>query len=118
MPWYLYLALKQLFPTGRRFPFFTFISMLGVALGVALATALTEGVALVPDAAAGVGAVNRCGPTNAAASSTMPITSRTTKTRGPGDRRRCVAASLGSEIRRDDMTSTVPSTPQRGLNGR
>jgi ABC-type transport system, involved in lipoprotein release, permease component len=36
MPWYLYLALKQLFPTGRRFPFFTAISMLGVALGVAL----------------------------------------------------------------------------------
>jgi lipoprotein-releasing system permease protein len=34
MPWYLYLALKQLFPTGRRFPFFTAISMLGVALGV------------------------------------------------------------------------------------
>jgi lipoprotein-releasing system permease protein len=36
MPWYLYLALKQLFPTGRRFPFFTVISILGVALGVAL----------------------------------------------------------------------------------
>ncbi len=36
MPWPLYLALKQLFPTGRRFPFFTFISTLGVALGVAL----------------------------------------------------------------------------------
>ena len=36
MPWYLYLALKQLFPTGRRFPFFTAISMLGVALGVAV----------------------------------------------------------------------------------
>jgi lipoprotein-releasing system permease protein len=36
MPWYLYLALKQLFPTGRRFPFFTFISVTGVALGVAL----------------------------------------------------------------------------------
>lgn len=36
MPWYLYLALKQLFPTGRRFPFFTAISVLGVALGVAL----------------------------------------------------------------------------------
>src|SRR5581483_7514492 len=36
MPWYLYLALKQLFPSGRRFPFFTFISILGVALGVAL----------------------------------------------------------------------------------
>ena len=36
MPWYLYLALKQLFPTGRKFPFFTAISMLGVALGVAV----------------------------------------------------------------------------------
>lgn len=36
MPWYLYLALKQLFPSGRRFPFFTLISMLGVALGVML----------------------------------------------------------------------------------
>jgi len=36
MPWPLYLALKQLFPTGRRFPFFTFISILGVALGVGL----------------------------------------------------------------------------------
>jgi lipoprotein-releasing system permease protein len=36
MPWYLYLALKQLFPTGRRFPFFTAISALSVALGVAL----------------------------------------------------------------------------------
>ena len=34
MPWYLYLALKQLFPTGRRFPFFTLISVLGVSLGV------------------------------------------------------------------------------------
>jgi lipoprotein-releasing system permease protein len=36
MPWPLYLALKQLFPSGRRFPFFTFISILGVALGVTL----------------------------------------------------------------------------------
>jgi lipoprotein-releasing system permease protein len=36
MPWYLYLALKQLFPTGRRFPFFTAISVLGVSLGVAV----------------------------------------------------------------------------------
>jgi len=36
MPWYLYLALKQLFPTGRRFPFFTAISVLSVALGVML----------------------------------------------------------------------------------
>ena len=36
MPWYLHLAFRQLFPTGRRFPFFTLISTLGVALGVAL----------------------------------------------------------------------------------
>jgi lipoprotein-releasing system permease protein len=36
MPWPLYLALKQLFPSGRRFPFFTAISVLGVSLGVAL----------------------------------------------------------------------------------
>lgn len=36
MPWYLHLALRQLFPTGRRFPFFTVISTLGVGLGVAL----------------------------------------------------------------------------------
>ncbi len=36
MPWYLYIALRQLFPTGRRFPFFTLISILGVALGVAV----------------------------------------------------------------------------------
>ena len=34
MPWYLYLALKQLFPSGKRFPFFTAISILGVALVV------------------------------------------------------------------------------------
>ncbi len=42
MPWYLYLALKQLFPTGRRFPFFTAISILGVALGVALLVVSTS----------------------------------------------------------------------------
>ncbi len=36
MPWSLYLALKQLFPAGKRFPFFTAISMAGVMLGVAL----------------------------------------------------------------------------------
>lgn len=36
MHWPLYLALKQLFPTGRRFPFFTVISSLGGALGVAV----------------------------------------------------------------------------------
>jgi lipoprotein-releasing system permease protein len=34
MPWPIYLALKQLFPTGRV-SFFTAISILGVALGVA-----------------------------------------------------------------------------------
>ncbi|HEX2852459.1 MAG TPA: ABC transporter permease [Opitutaceae bacterium] len=42
MPWYLYLALKQLFPTGRRFPFFTAISILGVALGVAVMVIATS----------------------------------------------------------------------------
>lgn len=36
MPWPLYHALKQLFPTGKRFPFFTFMSGLGIAVGVAL----------------------------------------------------------------------------------
>ena len=36
MPWPIYLALKQLFPSGRRLPFFTLISVMGVALGVAL----------------------------------------------------------------------------------
>jgi len=36
MPWYLYLALKQLFPSGRRLSFFTAISVVSVALGVAL----------------------------------------------------------------------------------
>lgn len=35
MPWSIYLALKQLFPTGRV-SFFTLISFLGVGLGVAL----------------------------------------------------------------------------------
>jgi len=42
MPWYLYLALKQLFPSGRRFPFFTAISVLGVTLGVALLVVVTS----------------------------------------------------------------------------
>jgi len=36
VPWYFYIALKQLFPTGRRFHFFTVISTAGVMLGVAL----------------------------------------------------------------------------------
>ena len=35
MPWYFYLAFKQLFPSGR-FPFFTLISAVSVALGVGL----------------------------------------------------------------------------------
>lgn len=42
MPWFLYLALKQLFPTGRWFPFFTFMSGLGVAVGVALLVVTTS----------------------------------------------------------------------------
>jgi lipoprotein-releasing system permease protein len=42
MPWSLYLAFKQLFPTGRWFPFFTVISVLGVALGVALLVVVTS----------------------------------------------------------------------------
>lgn len=42
MPWFLYLAFKQLFPTGRRFPFFTFMSGLGVSVGVALLVVATS----------------------------------------------------------------------------
>ncbi|HUG13053.1 MAG TPA: ABC transporter permease, partial [Opitutaceae bacterium] len=34
MPWPIYLALKQLFPTGKRVHFFTVISIAGVSLGV------------------------------------------------------------------------------------
>ena len=34
MPWYLYHALKQLFPSGRLFSFFSLISIMGVMLGV------------------------------------------------------------------------------------
>ena len=41
MPWYLYLAFKQLFPSGR-FPFFTAISVLGVTLGVAVLVIVTS----------------------------------------------------------------------------
>ncbi len=41
MPWYFYLALKQLFPTGR-FPFFTAISVTGVALGVWVLVVVTS----------------------------------------------------------------------------
>ncbi|MEO5958895.1 MAG: ABC transporter permease [Opitutaceae bacterium] len=42
MPWFLYLALKQLFPTGRRFPFFTFMSTLGVSIGVLILVVATS----------------------------------------------------------------------------
>ena len=42
MPWYFYLALKQLFPTGRRFPFFTAISVMGVSLGVMVLVIVTS----------------------------------------------------------------------------
>jgi len=42
MPWYFYLALKQLFPSGRKFPFFTLISVLGVTLGVWLLVVVTS----------------------------------------------------------------------------
>ena len=34
MPWFLYHALKQLFPTGRGFSFFSLMSIIGVMLGV------------------------------------------------------------------------------------
>jgi len=35
LPWFLHLALRQLFPPGKRFPAFAMVSILGVALGVA-----------------------------------------------------------------------------------
>ena len=35
MPWFLHLALRQLFPPGKRFPAFALVSILGVGLGVA-----------------------------------------------------------------------------------
>lgn len=34
MKWWIYIAIKQLFPTGRKVAFFTLVSVLGVALGV------------------------------------------------------------------------------------
>lgn len=34
MPWYLYIAFKQLFPTGRFISFFSLMSIIGVTLGV------------------------------------------------------------------------------------
>mgnify|MGYP000965316980 CR=1 FL=1 len=47
MPWYFYLALKQLFPAGRRLPFFTLISVAGVGLGVGLGLGVGRALALV-----------------------------------------------------------------------
>jgi lipoprotein-releasing system permease protein len=35
LPWFLHLALRQLFPPGKRFPAFATVSILGVGLGVA-----------------------------------------------------------------------------------
>ena len=35
MPWFLHLALRQLFPPGKRFPALATVSILGVGLGVA-----------------------------------------------------------------------------------
>lgn len=34
MPWYVYLAFKQLFPTGKKVSFFAIMSIVGVTLGV------------------------------------------------------------------------------------
>lgn len=42
MSWPLYLALKHLFPTGKRLSFFTLISIVGVALGVGLLVVVTS----------------------------------------------------------------------------
>src|SRR3954468_20982961 len=42
MPWYLYLALKQLFPTGKGISFFTVMSALGVAIGGLLLVVATS----------------------------------------------------------------------------
>jgi len=33
MPWYLYIALRHAFPKGRKWPFFTLMSVTGVVLG-------------------------------------------------------------------------------------
>jgi lipoprotein-releasing system permease protein len=53
MPWPLYLALKQLFPTGKRFgSFFFLMSVLGVALGVMV-------LVIVQSVMGGFGAVHR-----------------------------------------------------------
>lgn len=41
MPWYFYLAFKQLFPSGKRFSFFAVMAIIGVALGVTVLIVVT-----------------------------------------------------------------------------
>ena len=36
MPWYIYYALKQIFPSKRVISYFSMISIIGVALGVSV----------------------------------------------------------------------------------
>lgn len=36
MPWFIYIALKQLFPSQKGFSFFALVSIIGVSLGVAV----------------------------------------------------------------------------------
>lgn len=41
MPWYFYLAFKQLFPSGKRFSFFAVMAIIGVTLGVMVLIVVT-----------------------------------------------------------------------------
>lgn len=41
MPWYFYLAFKQLFPSGKRFSFFALMAIIGVTLGVMVLIVVT-----------------------------------------------------------------------------
>ncbi len=41
MPWYFYLAFKQLFPSGKRFSFFAVMAIIGVTLGVMVLVVVT-----------------------------------------------------------------------------
>lgn len=52
MPWYLYLAWRQLFPRGTRFPPFAMLSILALAFGVAL-------VLVVQSVMSGFGQIHR-----------------------------------------------------------
>jgi lipoprotein-releasing system permease protein len=52
MPWYLYLAWRQLFPQGRKFPPFALLSILALAFGVAL-------VLVVQSVMSGFGQIHR-----------------------------------------------------------